>query len=151
MSAKLQQPNPAFLLRAQIAWSNVGKVADVLLTPWVTLQKTDIMCRTLEAAFWFCLGFWSNNVGNSHLSFDIFNCRVLHCSHSLHWYRHQRRLPNCDCIPVSYTSGQSSCPCRHLTCWASSQRSHTVCSMPCHGAWTPALLCAMETGHFAQV
>ena len=31
-------------------------------------------------------------------------------------------------------------PRRHPTCWASSQWSHTVSGMPCHGAWTPAPL-----------
>ena len=41
-------------------------------------------------------------------------------------------------MPAFYTSGQSSNPRRNPTCWASWQRSHTVSSMPCHGAWTPA-------------
>ena len=45
-------------------------------------------------------------------------------------------------MSASYTSGQSSNPRRHPTCWASSQRSHTVSSTPCHGAWTSAPLCA---------
>ena len=41
-------------------------------------------------------------------------------------------------MPASYTSGQFSNPRRHPTCWASLQRSHTVSSTPCHGAWTTA-------------
>jgi len=45
-------------------------------------------------------------------------------------------------MPACYTSGQSSCPHRHPTCWASSQRSHTVSITPCRGAWTSALLTA---------
>ena len=48
-------------------------------------------------------------------------------------------------LPASYTSGQSSLACRHSTCWASSQRSHTVSSTPCHGAWTSARL----SGHLS--
>ena len=55
---------------------------------------------------------------------------------------HQRRLANCDWMSASYTSGQPSNPRRHPTCSASSQRSHTVSSTPCHGAWTPAPLSA---------
>jgi len=43
---------------------------------------------------------------------------------------------------TSYTSGQPSNPRRHPTCWASLQRSHTVSSTPCHGAWTSAPLSA---------
>ena len=31
-------------------------------------------------------------------------------------------------------------PRRHPTCWASSQRSHTISRKPCHGAWTSAPL-----------
>ena len=41
-------------------------------------------------------------------------------------------------MPSSYTSGQPSRPCRHLTCWASLQRSYTFSSTPCHGDWTSA-------------
>jgi len=29
---------------------------------------------------------------------------------------------------------------RYSTSWASSERSHTVSSTPCHGAWTPTPL-----------
>ena len=49
---------------------------------------------------------------------------------------HQGRLANCDWMLASYTSEQSFYARRHPTCWASSQRSHTVSSTPCHGAWT---------------
>ena len=60
----------------------------------------------------------------------------------MHRPRHQPRLPNCDWMPASYTSGQTSNPCRHPTCWPSSQWSHTVSSAPCHAAWTSAPLSA---------
>ena len=75
-----------------------------------------------------------------------FDCRVLHsclvpqCSYPPHWPNHQQRLANCDWMPASNTSGQPSNPRRHPTCWASSQRSHTISRTPCHGAWTPAPL-----------
>ena len=42
-------------------------------------------------------------------------------------------------MPASCTSGQPSNPRRHSTCWAS-QRSHTVSSTLCHGAWISAQL-----------
>jgi len=45
-------------------------------------------------------------------------------------------------VTASYTSRQPSYPCRHLTCWALSQRNHTVSSMLRHGAWTLAPLSA---------
>ena len=49
-------------------------------------------------------------------------------------------MPNCDWMSASYTSGQSSYSRWHPTFWASSQRSVTVSSTPCHGAWTSAPL-----------
>ena len=45
---------------------NVGQVAHVLPTPWVTSQEANITRRTLEAVCWLWLGCWSNNVVNSH-------------------------------------------------------------------------------------
>ena len=137
--------NPALLLQAQIPQSNVIKVAHIPPTPWVTLQEANIMRCTPEAACWFWLGCWSNNVANSHPSPGPFDCRVLHsclvpqCSYPPYW-PHQRRLANCDWMPASYTSGQPYNPRRYPTCWASSQRSHTISRTPCHGAWTPAPL-----------
>ena len=69
-------------------------------------------------------------------------------SHSPYRPHYQRRLANCDWMHASYTSGQPSYSCRHPTCWASSQWSHTVSSTPCHGAWTPAPLSAhLSTKH----
>ena len=62
---------------------------------------------------------------------------VLQCSYPPYRLRHQRCLANSDWMPMSYISGQPSNPCRHPTCWASSQWSHTVSSTLCHGAWTP--------------
>ena len=69
-----------------------------------------------------------------------FSSLVSQCSHLPRWSCHQRRFAKCDWMPAPYTSGQSSYPRRHPTCWASSQRSHIVSSMPCHGAWTCAPL-----------
>ena len=50
--SQIQQRNPALLPRAQIPWSNVGQVAHVSPTPWVTSQEADITRRTPEAACW---------------------------------------------------------------------------------------------------
>ena len=121
------------------------------MTPWVTSQEADITRRALEAACWLWLGCWSNNVANSHLSPGAFNRRVLRSclvpqySHPPYWPRYQRRLVSCDWMLASYTSWQPSCPRRHLTGWASSQCSHIVSSMPCHGAQTFASLSAHLT------
>jgi len=65
---------------------------------------------------------------------------VSQCSYPPHQPHHQRHLANCDWMPASFTSGQPSNPRRHPTCWASSQRSHTISRTSCHGAWTPAPL-----------
>ena len=48
-------------------------------------------------------------------------------------------------MPASYTSGQRSNSRRYPTCWASSQRKHTISRTPCHGAWTSAPLSAHPT------
>jgi len=69
-------------------------------------------------------------------------CLVPQCSYPPYWPHHQRRLANCDWMPASYTSRQPSNPRRHPTCWASSQRSHTISRRPCNGAWTPAPISA---------
>ena len=45
-----QQRNPALLLRAEKPRSNVGQVAHVSPTPWVTSQEADITRRAPEAA-----------------------------------------------------------------------------------------------------
>jgi len=87
-----------------------------------------------------------NTVANSHLSPGPFNSRVLRfclvpqCSHLPYWPCQQRRLANCDWMPASYTTGQSSYPRRHPIGWASSQSSHTVSNMPSHRALTSAPL-----------
>ena len=65
---------------------------------------------------------------------------MLQCWHTPHWPQHQRRLANCYWIPASYTSGHTSYPRRHPTCWVSSIRNCTVPTTPCHGAWTSAPL-----------
>jgi len=145
---KVQQRNPAFLLQAQMPLSNVGQVAHLSPTPWVTSQEADITRPAAEAACWLLLGCWSNNSANSHASPSAFNRRVLRaclvpqCSYPPYWPHHQQRLANCDWMPASCTSAQPSHPRRHPTCWASSQWSHTLSSMPCHGAWTSAPLSA---------
>jgi len=43
------------------------------------------------------------------------SCLVQQCSHLPNWPCHRRRLVNCDWIPASSTSGQSSYPRRHPT------------------------------------
>jgi len=89
-------------------------------------------------------GCWSMNSTNSHPG--PFNRRVLRsclvpqCSHPPHWPCHLRHLANCDWMPVSYTNGKPSNPCRHPTNWALLQWSHTVSRTPCHRAWTYAPL-----------
>ena len=50
--SQLQQRNPALLLWAQIPRSNIGQVAHVPPTSWVTSQEANITRRTLEAACW---------------------------------------------------------------------------------------------------
>ena len=57
--------------------NNVGQVAHVSPTPWVTSQEADITRRAPEAACWLRLRRWSNNSANSHPSPGPFNCRVL--------------------------------------------------------------------------
>ena len=110
-------------------------------------KLTNITLCTPEVACWLWLGIWSNNVANSHLSPGPFSsrilcfCLVLQCSHLPHWPHHQRHLAKWDWMPAYlHTSGQSSYPHRHPTCWALSQWSHTVSSTPCHGAWTSSPL-----------
>ena len=108
---------------------------------------------TLSVAFLrrlasFPPGCWGNNVANNHLSPGPFNskvmrlCPVPQCSHLPRWSCHQRRLANCDWMPAPYTSRQSSYAREHWICWVSSQRSHTVSSTTCHGAWKFAPLSA---------
>jgi len=80
-----QQRNPAFLLPDQIPRSNVGQVAHLSPTPWVTLQEADITRRALEAACWLWLGCWSNNVANNHFSPGPFNCNVLRSCRLPQW------------------------------------------------------------------
>jgi len=146
--SQLQQRNPAFLFWAQIPRGNVGQVAHIPPTPWVTSQEANITCRTPEAACWLWLGCWSNNVANSHPSPGPFDCRVLpsclvpQCSYPPYWPHHQQRRANSDWMPASYTSGQTFNPCRHPTCCALAQGSHTISRTQCHGAWTPAPLSA---------
>ena len=89
--SKLHQRNPALLPRAQIPQSNIGQVAHVSPTPWVTSQEADITRRAPEAACWLRLGCWSNNAANSQPSLGPFNSRVLlsclvpQCSYPPHW------------------------------------------------------------------
>jgi len=93
------------------------------------------LCLSISQQPTSLLGCWSNNVANNHPSPGPFNCRVLRsclvpqCSHSPHWPHHQRRLANCDWMPASYSSGQSSYPRRRPACWTSSQSSPTASSL----------------------
>jgi len=109
-------------LSAQMPRSNVGQIAHVSPTSWVTSQEADITLRAPEAACWLQLGCWSNNSANSHPSPGALNRRVLclvlvpQCLHPTFRPRHQRRLANCDWILASYTSGQPSNPRSHPTC-----------------------------------
>ena len=114
---------------------------------WVTSQKADITCCTLEAACWLWLGCWSNNVVNSHPSPGTFNCRVLcsvwccsaHTHHIDPAINNALRIVTDACVlqqQKTFPSSQAS----NLV--ASSQWSHTVSSTLCHGAWTPASLSA---------
>jgi len=142
---QLWERSPALLLWAQIPRSNFGQVALISPRHRVTSQKADIMRHTLEEAVcWLQLWCWTNIIGNSHLSPGSFNnralssCLVPQCSHLPHWFCHQQRLANCDWMPASYTCGQSSYARRHPTCWDLWQRSYSVSSTPCHGAWISA-------------
>ena len=56
--------------------------------------------------------------------------------------RNQWHLATFYWMPASYTNRQHSNPCRHPTCWASSQWSHPIFRTPCHGVWTLALFSA---------
>jgi len=132
---------PALPFRAQIPQRNVGQVAHISPTHWVTSQEADITGRALEVACWLRLGCWSNNSGAFNRRI-LRSCLVPQCSYPLHRPLHQRRLTNCDWMPASKISEQPSNPRRHPIYWALSQWSHTVSSTSCHGAWTPAPLSA---------
>ena len=118
-------------------------------TPQVVSQKVDIMRRTREAACWLWAGCWSNNAANSQYCPGPFSSWV-YCAPV--WYSscHSVRLIH----PVINDALQvvTGCLCptfRHPTCWASSQRSHTVSSTPCHGSWTyaPSALTYASSGY----
>jgi len=127
-----------------MTWSNVRQVTHVSPAPWVTSQKVDITCRTLEVACLFWLGCWSNNVANSHPSpsplnsWVLHSCLVLQCSHAPHWPYHERHLANCDWIPASYTSRQLSYSSKPGTQPADIRRKGARLSLACR---------AMEHGH----
>ena len=85
------------------------------------------LVRRLAGSGW---GAGANNAAGSHPCPGPFNRRVLRscvvsqCSYPPLWHCHQRRPANCDWMPASHTSGQTSHSCRYPTCWASSQRSY---------------------------
>ena len=54
----------------------------------------------------------------------------------------RRHLANCDCMPVSYTSGHTFQSSQASNLLSFVTWSHTISRMPCHGAWTPASLSA---------
>ena len=99
--SQLQQRNPALLLRAQIPRSNVGQVALVSPTHWVTLQEADITCCVPEVAWWLRLGCKNNNSANSHPSPGAFNRRVVHAC----------LVPQC-----SYHPSTTPCELRLVAC-----------------------------------
>ena len=72
---------------------------------------------------------------------------LVYASHLIHFVPDFLDL-RCRAFPARYVSPndhtrkQPSHPRRHPTCWASSQRSNTVSSTPCRGAWTSAPLSA---------
>ena len=155
MRAKIQpqQQNPALLLRTQILLSNVGQVAHVSPTSPITSQNVDIAGRIPEAACWLRLGCWSNSAANSHSCPGPFNSRVLRSclvpqrSYPPHWPLPSVKPCELRLDACVLTSRQLPYSRRHRTCWASSQRSHTLSSTSFHGAWTPALLSAhLSTG-----
>ena len=132
-----QQRNPA-MIWTQMSLSNVGQVAHVSLPPWVTLQKVDI---TRLAGSGLGAGATALQIATLplvHSTRVLRCCLVLRCSFLRHWPCPQRCLANYDWVHASYTNGQPSQSLRHPTCWALSQRSHTVSSTPCYGACTPA-------------
>ena len=119
----------------------------------VTLDRTLTYRRHLESNFaeswhhashslrWLAGSGWSAGATTLRIaqpwSFQQQSTALVpQCSYPPRWPCHQRRLANCDWMPASYTSRQSSYPRGHPTRWASSQRSHTVSGTMCHGAWT---------------
>ena len=101
LRSQFQQRNPALPLRVQIPRSNIGQVAHVSPTPWVTSQEANRTRRAPEAACWLGFGCWNNNVANSHPSPGAFNCRVLcsclvpQCSYPPRRIGHLWCLENC--------------------------------------------------------
>ena len=83
-------------------WTECSRIADTTNH----FAKADFKRRTLEAACWFQLEYWSNNVANNHSKPGPFINRALHsclellCSHPPNWS--YRRLANCDGIQVSH-------------------------------------------------
>ena len=104
------------------------------------------MFRTLEAAYWLRLVSTATTLQTSTLvlvhstaeySGPVW-CRSAHTRPIRP--RHQRCLANCGWMSASYTRRQLSHSRRQPSCWASSQRSHTISSSLCRGAWTSAPL-----------
>ena len=142
VESQLQQRNPALPLRDQIPQSNVGQVAHLPPTPWVTLQEANITRRTLEVACWLWLGYWSNNVAISHPSLGSFDSRVL----SPVWCRsaHTRLIdPTINDTLRIVTGCLRPTPADNLPILAGIQPAELRC-------WGDSLSlgrCAMEPGH----
>jgi len=88
--------------------SNAGQDAHVSPTPRVTSHKANIMRRTREAACWFRLGCWGNNVANSHLALG----------HSTAEYMRSSLVPQCSqrlTDRVVNNALRSVTRCLHLT------------------------------------
>jgi len=115
--------------------SSVGQDGHVSPKPRLTSQKADITRRTLEAACWFGLGCWDDNVANSHLSPGIFNSRVLHsCLVLIH-----SSLILSSTTP--YKLWLDACVQRTIFVLVgiqSAELRYTVSITPCQGTWTSA-------------
>ena len=83
----------------------------------------------MNSPLWNCLNW------KCHQSYQVFNETTLQ-------YINISEVQNATSVTPFCWNNQPSNPRRHPTCWASSQRSHTISRTPCHGAWTPAPLSA---------
>ena len=70
-------------------------------------------------------GVWSTTLRTATLASVystaecIPSCLVPQCPHPRHWSCHERFIANCDWTSAYHTSGQSSNPWGHPTCWMS--------------------------------
>jgi len=124
---------PALLLRDQIPRSNVGQVAQVSPTPWVTSQ---------EAACWFRLGCWSIKSANNHPKPGAFNCSVLRAFLLLQRSYQPHRSAINDALRI-VTRHLRPTPADNLSILAGIQPAE----LRRNGATLPLVRRAMEPGH----